>query len=66
MLQPSPTMMHNIYGSMAMARHTIAQYEDVSLFIIAVNVTAQSNHKLPVNPIVQMPFNEQSRKRVGV
>ena len=28
MLQPSPTMMHNIYGSMAMARHTIAQYED--------------------------------------
>ena len=28
MLQPSPTMMHNIYGSMAMARHTIAQYAE--------------------------------------
>ena len=28
MLQPSPVMMHNIYGSMAMARHTIAQYAE--------------------------------------
>ena len=28
MLQPSPTMMQNIYGSMAMARHTIAQYAE--------------------------------------
>ncbi len=28
MLQPSPAMMHNIYGSMAMARHTIAQYAE--------------------------------------
>ena len=28
MLQPSPSMMHNIYGSMAMARHTIEQYAD--------------------------------------
>ena len=28
MLQPSPTMMHNIYGSMAMARHTIEHYAD--------------------------------------
>ena len=28
MLHPSPTMMHNIYGSMAMARHTIAQYAE--------------------------------------
>ena len=28
MLQPSPTMMHNIYGSMAMARHTIEQYAE--------------------------------------
>ena len=28
MLQPSPTMMHNIYGSMAIARHTIAQYAE--------------------------------------
>lgn len=28
MLQPSPTIMHNIYGSMAMARHTIAQYAE--------------------------------------
>ena len=28
MLQPSPMMMHNIYGSMAMARHTIAQYAE--------------------------------------
>lgn len=28
MLQPSPAMMHNIYGSMAMARHTIEQYEE--------------------------------------
>ena len=28
MLQPSPTMMHNIYGSMAMAHHTIAQYAE--------------------------------------
>ena len=28
MLQPSSSMMHNIYGSMAMARHIIEQYED--------------------------------------
>ena len=28
MLQPSPTILHNIYGSMAMARHKIAQFED--------------------------------------
>ena len=28
MLQPPPTMMHNIYGSMAMARHTIEHYAD--------------------------------------
>lgn len=28
MVQPSPTMMHNIYGSMAIARHTIAQYAE--------------------------------------
>ena len=28
MLQPSPSMLHNIYGSMAMARHTIAQYAE--------------------------------------
>ena len=28
MLQPTPTVLHNIYGSMAMARHTIEQYED--------------------------------------
>lgn len=28
MLQPSPAMMHNIYGSMAMARHIIAQYAE--------------------------------------
>ncbi len=28
MLQPSPAMMHNIYGSMAMARHKIEDYED--------------------------------------
>ena len=28
MLQPSPAMMHNIYGSMAMARHTFAQYAE--------------------------------------
>lgn len=28
MLQPSPAMMHNIYGSMAMARHTIALYAE--------------------------------------
>lgn len=28
MLQPSPSMMHNIYGSMAMARHTIEQYAE--------------------------------------
>ena len=28
MLKPSPAMMHNIYGSMAMARHTIAQYAE--------------------------------------
>ena len=28
MLQPSPSMMHNIYGSMAMARHNIEQYAE--------------------------------------
>ena len=28
MLQPSPTILHNIYGSMAMARHKIEQFED--------------------------------------
>ena len=28
MLQPSPTLLHNIYGSMAMARHKIEQFED--------------------------------------
>ena len=28
MLKPSPKMMHNIYGSMAMSRHRIDQYED--------------------------------------
>ncbi len=28
MLQPSPSMMHNIYGSMAMARHTVEQYAE--------------------------------------
>lgn len=28
MLHPSPVMMHNIYGSMAMARHTIEHYAD--------------------------------------
>ena len=28
MLKPSPKMMHNIYGSMAMSRHRIEQYED--------------------------------------
>ncbi len=28
MLEPSPSMMHNIYGSMAMARHTIEKYEE--------------------------------------
>lgn len=28
MLKPAPNMMHNIYGSMAMARHTIEQYEE--------------------------------------
>ena len=28
MLKPSPKMMHNIYGSMAMSRHRVEQYED--------------------------------------
>ena len=28
MLQPSPSMMHNIYGSMAMARHNIEHYAE--------------------------------------
>ena len=28
MLQPSPSMMHNIYGSMAMARYNIEQYAE--------------------------------------
>ncbi len=28
MLKPSPSMMHNIYGSMAMARHRVEEYED--------------------------------------
>lgn len=28
MLQPSPTILHNIYGSMAMARHKIEQFEE--------------------------------------
>ncbi len=28
MIQPSPAMLHNIYGSMAVARHTVEQYED--------------------------------------
>lgn len=28
MLKPSPSMMHNIYGSMAMARHRVEAYED--------------------------------------
>ena len=28
MLQPSPALMHNIYGSMAMARHIVEEYED--------------------------------------
>lgn len=28
MLKPSPSMMHNIYGSMAMARHRLEEYEE--------------------------------------
>ena len=28
MLKPSPSMMHNIYGSMAMARHRVEEYEE--------------------------------------
>lgn len=28
MLKPAPNMMHNIYGSMAMARHTVELYEE--------------------------------------
>ena len=28
MLKPSPKMMHNIYGGMAMSRHRVEQYED--------------------------------------
>ena len=28
MLKPSPAMMHNIYGSMAMARHMSERFED--------------------------------------
>ena len=28
MIEPSPTLMQNIYGSMAVARHTIEQYEE--------------------------------------
>lgn len=28
MLKPNPTMMHNIYGSMAMARHRIEEYKE--------------------------------------
>jgi tetratricopeptide (TPR) repeat protein len=28
MIEPSPTMMQNIYGSMAVARHTIEKYEE--------------------------------------
>ena len=28
MLKPNPSLMHNIYGSMAMARHTLEKYED--------------------------------------
>ena len=28
MIEPSPTMMQNIYGSMAVARHTVEQYEE--------------------------------------